>query len=203
MTIVPSIIAKDQKELNARYKKIKGISKTIHLDIMDGAFVKNKSLWFDFKLPKGDYEAHLMTTRPEMFIGRHVSSINTFMVHIETTKKPQDVIDFVRQENKKIFFALNPETPIGKVKKYLTKIDGVLVMTVKPGKYGAKFIPKSLNKVKQLRKLNRFIPIEVDGSINNKTITLARKAGANRFSVGSYIQKSKTPKKALDELKNL
>ncbi|HME87429.1 MAG TPA: ribulose-phosphate 3-epimerase [Candidatus Nanoarchaeia archaeon] len=204
MTIIPSIIAKDQKELNSRLKKLKGISKMLHLDIMDGDFVKNKSLWFDFKVPKGNYEAHLMTTRPEMFIGRHHDKIKRFIVHVETTQNLDDTIKFVHSMKKEIVIAINPTTDMeidcDETRRYLKKIDGVLVMTVNPGTYGAKFIPKMLDRVKELRKMNKKIPIEVDGSMNPNTIALAKKAGATRFSVGSYLQKAKNVKKAYSEL---
>ena len=70
-TIVASIIAKSQKELNERIKKVNSLNR-IQLDIMDGKFVKNKSLMFDFKVPKGKkYEAHLMVSNPLAWIKKN------------------------------------------------------------------------------------------------------------------------------------
>ena len=200
MTILPSIIASDQKELNSLLKRYKSMS--VHLDIMDGDFVKNKSLWFDFKLPKGKYEAHLMTTKPEMFIGKHYQDVDKFIVQIETVSNVDDLIDFVQSVKRKIFFALKPETPITKIKKHLKEIDGVLIMTVHPGKYGATFLPKMLNKVKAIRKLNKKIPIQVDGHMIPETISLAKSAGANIYVVGSYLHDVINVKKAMKELEN-
>ncbi len=197
--IIPSLIAQDQKTLDRIYKRIK-IAGTIHLDVMDGTFVKNRSLWFSFVLPKHKYEAHLMTTRPEMFIGKNIKSINTFIANIETLSNPDDLISFVHSQKRKIYLALNPETHVSRIRKYLKKIDGVMVMTVVPGKYGAKFIPLMAKKIKEIRRANKNLDIEVDGSVNDKTIKLLKEAGANKFSVGAYIQKSKDVNEAIRNL---
>jgi len=197
--IIPSIIAKNQKEFNKIYNKIK-IAKTIHLDVMDGRFVKKKSMWFDFKLPKHNFEAHLMTTKPETFIERYHNKIKKFIVHVETVNNPDYLIKYARKLKSKIFFALEPKTPVSKIKNYLNKIDGVMIMTVEIGSYGAKFIPNMINKIKQLRKLNKKLVISADGSVNEKTIKLLKKAGASTFSVGSYIQKSRNAKKSIEVL---
>ena len=91
---------------------------------------------------------------------------------------------------KKVGIAIKPSTRLSKIKKYLPLLDEVLILTVHPGKYGAKFHPKSLEKVKQLRRLMPKMDIEVDGGINDKHIILAEKAGANLFVSGSYLQKN-------------
>lgn len=197
--IIPSIIANDQKAFDKIYSKLK-VARTIHLDVMDGDYVKNKSLWFPFQLPKHDYEAHLMTSRPEMFIGKHNSDIKTFIVHVETTSNVDALIEFAHSVRCRIFLALKPSIPVSRIRRYLRKIDGVLVMTVEPGRYGAPFLRAMTGKIRQLRNMNRKITIEVDGSVNDKTISLLKEAGANRFSVGSYIQKSKDVKEAIQSL---
>lgn len=196
--IVPSIIASSQKELDKIYDRI-SFANTVHLDIMDGIYVPNKSMWFDFKLQRHNYEAHLMIKQPETFIRKHCSEIKTFIVHAETISNIDALIDFVHSVRCRIFLALKPSIPISRIKKYLRKIDGVLVMTVQPGKYGATFMRGMTGKIRQLRS-NRNLIIEVDGSVNDKTIGLLKQAGANRFSVGSYIQKSKDVKKAMESL---
>ena len=198
MTIVPSIIAQDQKTFDKIYSKLK-IARTIHLDVMDGDYVGAKSMWFPFQLPRHDYEAHLMTTKPEMFIGKHHSEIKTFIVHVETVSNLDALIDFVHSMRCRIFLALKPSVPVARIRRYLRKIDGVLVMTVEPGRYGAQFVRSMVGKIRQLRN-NRNLIIEVDGSVNDKTIRLLKESGANRFSVGSYIQKSKDVKSAIESL---
>jgi ribulose-phosphate 3-epimerase len=141
-----------------------------------------------------------MTRKPEMFIGKNHDKIKTFIVHVETSSNINALIDFVHSMRCRVFLALKPSIPVSAVRKYLRKIDGVLVMTVQPGRYGAQFMRNMIGKIRQLRNMNRNLTIEVDGSVNDKTIKLLKDAGANRFSVGSYIQKSKDVKKAISSL---
>jgi len=199
--IIPSLIAKNQKELNQRIKKLKNKFETMQLDIMDGEFVSAKSLDFNFITPHKNYEAHLMIDNPEVWTIGNKQNVKTLIVHIESLRNPDEMIKLAKKEKKKLYFAVKPQTEISKVKKYLKKIDGVLILTVEPGNYGGRFIPQMLNKVKELRKLNKTFDIEVDGSMNPETIKLAKQAGANRFVVGSYLQKSKDINKTIKELK--
>ena len=98
---------------------------------------------------------------------------------------------------------INPPTKVGVIAPYLDKLDEVLVMTVYPGAYGAEFLPETLDKVKELRKLKPDLNIEVDGGITEKTIQQALEAGANLFVSGSFIMKSEQPEQSFEELKKL
>ncbi len=200
--IIPAIIAKSQEELEKRINKVKNYLPILQLDIMDGKFVPTHSLDFDFKLPKTKciYEAHLMVNNLEEWINKNWKIADIILVHIESCKEPGEMIRLVRAKGKKIGFVLNPETPIEKIEHYLNKIDEVLIMTVNPGFYGSSFLPKTLDKVKELRKLKPNLNIEVDGSINHDTIKQAYDAGANLFVCGSYLQKSQDVKKAVEDL---
>ena len=97
---------------------------------------------------------------------------------------------------------MNPETSVEQIVEYIDHLDEVLVMTVNPGFYGSKFVPEALKKVSKLRAIAPDMDIEVDGSINDQTIGEAAEAGANLFVSGSYILKSKNPKKAIEILKS-
>ncbi len=198
MKIFPTIIAKNQKEFYARYNKLKKIP-VLHLDIMDGKFVKSRSMWFWPKFPKHKFEAHLMINNPEEYIKTH-NNIYKFLVHIETVKDFNSLLKLIRKRKKQLFLVLNPSTPVSRIKKYLNKIDGVMVLTVKPGKYGAKFMPSMVKKIKLLRKLKPKMHIQVDGGVNLTTVKTLHKAGADCFSVGSYLQKHRNIKKALKDL---
>jgi len=191
--IIPSIIAKSQKEFDKRFNKVKSFP-TFHLDVMDGKFVKNKSLQFNFKLPKNKkFEAHLMVKNPLSWIKKHGRKVDKITVHYESN-------NIEKLLNKKISLAINPKTSINEIKHLLTKINKVLIMTVTPGKYGSPFVKSTLKKIKELRKLKHKLTIEVDGSINPKTIKKVKKAGANLFVVGSYLQKNDI-KTAIKKLK--
>lgn len=200
--IVGSIIAKSQRELNKRIKKVNSI-KFLQLDIMDGKFVKSKSFDFNFKLPKSHkYEAQLMIKNPERWIEKNWEKISTIIFHIESTKNPEKIIKLIKSKKRKIGIAISPKTNVNKIKPHLSNVNMVLIMTVTPGYYGSKFLHDALKKVKEIRKLSKKINIEVDGGISDKTIGYARKAGANMFVVGSYLQNSKDVKKDIKLLKD-
>ena len=86
--VVPSLIANTQKELEKRFDKVKNYSKVFHLDIMDGKLVKNKSLFFDFILPKKrfKYEAHLMISNPLGWVKKNWKKSDLIIFHIESLK---------------------------------------------------------------------------------------------------------------------
>jgi len=204
--LVPSIIARNQKELEERIAKVSS-AKILQLDIMDGRFVSHSSLDFNFRLPKGHYyETHLMIRDPEKWIKRNHRKAGTIIVHFESLKdheKMNKVMRFLKSKKKRIGLAIRPETDIEKIIGYLDFVDEVLVMAVHPGKYGARFLPKTMRKVMQLRKLEPRLDIEVDGGITPKTIKKAKEAGANIFICGSYIMESDQPKKTIKIMERL
>jgi len=202
--ILPSIIANSQKELDERINKVKNSSRTFHLDIMDGKFVKNKSLIFDFKvLKRKKYQAHLMVNNPLLWINKNWKKVDVIIFHLEpfkNEKEIENIIKLIKSKRRDVGLAINPKTSVEKIRPYLEQINLVLIMTVNPGKYGSKFLPKTLKKIRQLRKMKRDIEVCVDGGINPRTIRSASGAGANTFVSGSYIQKSEDSRKALKEL---
>jgi ribulose-phosphate 3-epimerase len=198
--VLPAIIAENQEELDVTLSRV-AFASNIMLDMMDGEFVKSKSLDFPMKLPDGlNYQLHVMAVDPLKKIRNLPPQINTIILHVETLENIADAIEEVKSKNYDIFLALNPETPISVVRSFLRLLDGVLIMTVNPGQYGAKFLPEQLEKVKNLRKLSETLNIEVDGGMTDKTVGLAITAGANMIASGSFIIKSNNPKVAYDIL---
>lgn len=203
--VIPAIIAKNQDELNSRIDLVKNYVKIIQLDFMDGVFVPNRSIDFNFELPDVDcyYEAHLMVKNPLEWIVKNHSKVDTILTHYETLINPQKVIDNVRNEGKKIGFVINPETSIDEIIDYLDQLDQVLIMTVDPGFYGSPFLPEVVKKISELREIAPFLNIEVDGGITNKTIEIVDEAGANMFVSGSYIVQSDNVEKSIQSLKKI
>ncbi len=199
--IVPAMISTLQKELEKEIAAASKFASRIQIDVMDGKFVPTHSNDFNFKLKKFSYyEAHLMIENPLSWIKKHGKKFNCIIVHYESTKQIEKCINEVRKMKKEVGIALNPETPVSKIKQLTDKIDRVQIMTVHPGHYGAKFLPFTLKKVNQVRKLKPNMDIEVDGGINEKTILQAKNAGANMFGVGSFIMKNENPKNAYKNL---
>ena len=146
----------------------------IHFDVMDGKFVKEKNLtvkelisYIDISKKKND--VHLMVNSPEKYIkALAYSNVNNITIHYEI-KDLVKSLNLIKEYGIKAGIAINPETDIESVKKYLDKINVVLIMSVHPGKSGQTFIEESENKINELRKYieenNLNTKIEVDGGV--------------------------------------
>ncbi len=198
--IVPSIIAQTQEDMQ---KKIMSVSfaPRIQIDVMDGVFVKEKSLWFPLTLPRidGQYEAHLMVRKPVHWIEQYGKGVHRVIVHAELPDA-LIVLKKIRQLRKKAGIALNPGTSAASAVRFIDWIDQVTVMAVIPGRYGALFIPSVLEKIQDLKSLYPKLPIEIDGGMNPEHIHRAKAAGANVFISGSYLMNAKNPRMAIAEL---
>lgn len=198
--ILPAIIAQNQTELNQMLAKIP-FAENIMLDLMDGKFVGATSLDFPIKLPTSHrYQLHIMAINPMERIKELPPEIDTVILHAETLENIDEAIKQAKKRGLQLFIALNPETPTRVVEPCIDRLDGVLIMSVNPGQYGAKFLPEQLNKVRRLRELSKDINIEVDGGMSDQTIGLAVAAGANMIASGSFIMKSKDPEVAYNIL---
>ncbi len=202
--IIPALIAENQGELDKMLRKIWGFAPNIMLDLMDGQFVQASSLDFPLKLPQGPrYQLHVMAVDPLMRLEMVQEQVDTVVLHAEALDNIGDAIVAAERKGVDLFIALNPETCVGVVEPFLGKLAGVLVMSVNPGQYGAKFLPEQLSKVKEIREGYPELIIEVDGGMNDATMGQAVEAGANQIASGSYIMKSSDPEAAYDRLLRL
>ena len=214
--ISPSILSADFSQLGNEIKRLEEAgADMIHVDVMDGHFVPNltmgppviKALKKYTKLP---FDVHLMISPVHKYIKDYADAgADIITIHPETTDNLEDSIQHIKKLNKKIGISLNPETQIEVVKKFLEKIDLVLIMSVHPGFGGQKFIPKVLDKIKELKKIkdqqNLNFDIEVDGGINFDNNKLVIKAGANILVSGTTVFKNNNGniKKNIDTLKTI
>ncbi|MFH1193743.1 MAG: ribulose-phosphate 3-epimerase [bacterium] len=204
--IIPAILAKSQKEFEEKIKKILPFSDFIQIDVMDGVFVPNTT-WADtdviehLHLP-ARFEAHLMVKNPEAGVIEEWAKAGAARIifHIEATKKPEQCIKQIKKYKKEIGIAINPKTPLAKLKPFLKTSDYVLVMGVTPGFSGQKFQPVALEKIKQLKKIAPRVKIGVDGGVNKTNAKKIYAAGADYLNAASAIFKAKNIAKAIEEL---
>jgi ribulose-phosphate 3-epimerase len=203
--IVPGIIAMNQEELDEMLENVPDNVGRVMLDVMDGRFVPNRSLDFRISIPDDrdlEYEAHLMVEDPFNWLETNMNKVDIAVLHVETLSDIGSSIRRAKEMGLNVTLAMSPQTDLDIVVPYLNEVKTVLVLTVEPGQYGAPFVPQALEKVKELRRINQSIPIEVDGAMNPMNIKLAKEAGATIFASGSYVMKSKSPKRAIEELEN-
>jgi len=205
--IAPSILSSDLTKVNEEIKEVEEYANLIHVDIMDGIFVPPTTVDAKFvktiktKVP---LDVHLMVHEPsdayiKGFIDAGAYSIT---IHEEACKNPLNQLSFIKKNNARAAISIKPNTPLGRIKKYLGIVDMVLVMTVEPGWAGQKFIESAMQKVTELRKLKPNLDIEVDGGINPYTASIALESGANVFVAGSAIFGKKDRVAAIKEILN-
>jgi ribulose-phosphate 3-epimerase len=188
--IAPSILSADFSNLQADVDRISSAD-ILHIDVMDGHFVSNITIGplviknLKTRLFK---DVHLMVNEPEKFVDWFATiGVDSITFHAEAVNKPKELIQLIKSKGIRVGVSLNPNSPIELIKGYVDLVDMVLIMTVFPGKGGQSFLHEVLPKIKDLRKINPLIDIEVDGGINESTIKLAYDAGANIFVAGNFI----------------
>ena len=198
--ISPSILSADFSKLGDEIKNLeKANADLIHIDVMDGHFVPNITIGPEVinKLRKYSslpFDVHLMISPVHKFIKDFAKAgADIITIHPEATDNLVDSIKEIKSHNKKAGVSLNPETPVSKVLPVLNLIDLVLVMSVNPGFGGQKFISKTLEKVKILRKeidsKKLKVQIEIDGGINFENSKNAINAGVDILVSGTTIFK--------------
>lgn len=211
--ISPSILAIDYNNEEVLDKALADIEKAkanyVHLDVMDGKFVKNKT--FDHKLVDKIrdktsmlLDVHLMVENPDAVIDDYVEAgADIITVHYEACKDVRATLKKINDKNIVAGLAISPKTAVLKIKDYLDEglVDIVTVMGVKPGACGQAFIPGSAEKVAEIRELNKKVYIEIDGGVTLKNASLLRKMGVNIIVSGSTIFNSKNMKKTIKQLK--
>jgi ribulose-phosphate 3-epimerase len=212
--LAPSILDVDFTCLGRELKKIEsGGADLIHLDIMDGNFVPNIS--FGSKMVESiksitslPLEVHLMIEKPENHIRSFIDAGgDIIIIHYETSKHLDRLIQTINEAGVKSGIALNPATPLSVIEYLINKIDILLLMTVNPGFGGQKFIPEMITKIEKARKIidnqKKSISLEVDGGINLDNISEVIKAGAEIIVVGQIISKSANPEMTIKKIKNI
>ncbi|MBP2620666.1 ribulose-phosphate 3-epimerase [Streptococcus panodentis] len=198
--IAPSILSADYANFEAELKKLEATgAEYAHIDIMDGHFVPNISFGAGVVASlrphsKLVFDCHLMVSNPEHHIEEFArAGADIISIHAEATPHIHGALQKIRAAGVKASVVLNPGTPVEAVKNVLNLVDQVLVMTVNPGFGGQAFLPETMDKIRELavlREVNQLdFDIEVDGGIDNKTISIAKEAGANVFVAGSYVFK--------------
>ena len=206
--IVPSILSADAKSINNEIKKIEPYADLIHVDVMDGRFVVPVTFSLDetrkikTSLPM---EAHLMVEYPENKWIEEYVKVGCFriIIHQEATKNLIAGIEKAKSLGAKIALAIKPATPLKNILPYIKEIDMVLIMSVNPGYAGQKFMPEVVFKIRELRKIDKAIDIEVDGGLNNETLIPCIMAGANVIVAASAIFKNNNPISAIKELRRI
>lgn len=182
-----------------------------HLDVMDGNFVPNISfgpmiIEFIRKATTKVCDVHLMIEKPENYAEQFKKAgADILTVHIEACKHLHRNIQQIKDLDMKAGVAVNPHTPVSQLKDIIKDIDLVCLMSVNPGFGGQKFIPNTLNKIKELRNMIAAagvnVHIEIDGGVTLDNAQSIINAGADVLVAGNTVFKSADPKATIGLLK--
>ena len=169
----------------------------IHLDVMDGIFVENKTYTYEefydiVKFTTKPKDVHLMVSDVKKYIDEFSKFKPDYITfHYEAVSEVSSVINYIKDLGIKVGMSIKPSTDVSEIIDYLDYLDLVLVMSVEPGRGGQAFMEDSLRKVEQLYSLreknNYNYIIEIDGGINDETIKKCDKV--DMCVVGSFITK--------------
>jgi ribulose-phosphate 3-epimerase len=193
--VAPSILSADFAKLAKEIAVVeKAGVKIVHLDVMDGHFVPNITIGPPViaklrKYSKLVFDAHLMISEPDEYVERFIEAgANHITFHIEVADEPQRLIKKLHSLKCTAGICLNPETPVEAIEGVAPLCDMVLVMTVRPGFGGQKFMPEAAKKISIVREIvGPDVRIEVDGGIDPKTTPIVVSYGADTLVAGNAI----------------
>ncbi len=212
--VAPSLLAANFLKLEDECKMVnESEAEWFHLDIMDGQFVPNISFGpmivkFVRKTTKKYCDVHLMIVEPwKYFKPFKEAGADNISVHIEACPDLRATIEEIKSMNIDAGVAISPDTPVNDLEQVLPHIDVVCMMSVYPGFGGQEFIPATMERIRQLRKMidekGLNVKIEIDGGVTEENAASIIQAGADVLVAGNTVFKSADPKKTIRLLKHV
>jgi ribulose-phosphate 3-epimerase len=211
--IAPSILAADFARLADEVHAIEGAADWVHVDVMDNHFVPNLTIGLPVvqslrRATSMPFDVHLMITDPERWAPSFAEAgAYNVTFHAEACDNPVALAKTLRAAGSKAGLAIDRDTPVEPYLELLPFVDTLLIMTIKAGFGGQRFLPGMLDKVRAVRRriqVNHLeVRVEVDGGIAADTIEQAAAAGADAFVAGTAVYGAVDPAEAVRKLRGL
>lgn len=212
--IVPSILSADFAHLAEEIARVeRGGATMLHVDVMDGHFVPNLTLGPPVvesirKITRSRLDVHLMIEDPDRYAPVFIQAgADQISVHQEVCRNLDRTLRMIHDEGALAGVVINPATPVAMLGEVLEVADYVLIMSVNPGFGGQHFIPRALDKVRELDRERRErrlqLPIEIDGGVTLENLPEVIRAGCDWVVAGSSIFHSPDPAAAVADMRQV
>jgi ribulose-phosphate 3-epimerase len=212
--IAPSVLSADFLNLGRDVEMINASEAALfHVDVMDGCFVPNISFGLPVikaikKLAKKPLDVHLMIVQPERYFQDFKNAgADLLSVHIEASTHLHRSLQSIKALGMKAGVAINPHTPVAQLSEVIMDTDIVCMMSVNPGFGGQSFIPNTLNKIRELKKMilekGASTLIEIDGGVTLENAAEIYQAGADVLVAGNTVFSAADPSKMISDLNRL
>ncbi|MBL7717543.1 MAG: ribulose-phosphate 3-epimerase [Flavipsychrobacter sp.] len=210
--IAPSMLSSNFLNLEADIEMINNSEADwFHLDVMDGRFVPNITFGMPIiaqmkKKAKKTLDVHLMIVEPEKYIEDFAKAgADILSVHIEASTHLHRSLQVIKANGMKAGIAINPHTPVSLLADVITDTDVVCMMSVNPGFGGQKFIPNTMQKIRDLKSIitqrGASTLIEIDGGVTLDNAADLLRAGADVLVAGNTVFSSPDPADTIKKLK--
>lgn len=212
--IAPSVLSADFLNLGRDVEMINNSKAALfHIDVMDGRFVPNISFGLPVikaikKLAKKPLDVHLMIVEPEKYFEEFKNAgADILSVHYETSTHLHRSLQSIKALGMKAGVAINPHTPVSLLADIINDVDLVCMMSVNPGFGGQSFIPNTINKIKELKKIitekGASTLIEIDGGVTMANAAEILAAGADVLVAGNTVFSAENPTQMIADLHSL
>jgi ribulose-phosphate 3-epimerase len=209
--LVPAILTNDVGDFRKKHADLLALGhhfSKLHVDFIDGEFLPNKTIMpEDLKSFTSPFQlmAHFMAYEPQKYFeATRKAGFAWALIHFEAFDSVADILSAILLGEEKglgMGVVINPETPLHKAAKIISKVSLIQLMGIHPGAQGREFMPETLEKISEVKKLTRDIIVSVDGGVKLGIATKCQHAGADLIIIGSAILHSSHPKEALEAFK--
>ncbi len=205
--IIPTINAKTHKEFSEKYEKVKSLSRRVQIDVLDGVYAVEKTVSLsslkEFR-GKSDFHVNLLCEDPVSYLKdcRKFGANRVILQYesLESYGKVTDAISVFKKAKFEVGLAISPMTPFDSIIPFVSLVDVVVFMSVKPGKEGQNFEDITYEKVRRMHDFDPRVTIQIDGGIKVEEIRRLVRNGASLFSIGSFLSTAEFPHENYDLL---